>query len=193
MTDEDESDHVTTLIWDGDIVMGVEQPVKVAERKDRQDWESWIDQQIREAQERGAFDQLPGRGRPLDLTPNPYARDQYLAFKILKNAGCAPEWIELDKVVRGKLEAALATLARRWDRRETRLSQLACRPGSESEVERQQVEASWLSAVAAFEAEVQGINREIAELNLKVPSPRFQRSKVDPCREVDRLTGGSSG
>lgn len=28
-------------------------------------WESWIDQQIREATERGEFDNLPGRGKPL--------------------------------------------------------------------------------------------------------------------------------
>ena len=43
-------------------------PADVARRRDR---ESWIDQQIREAQERGEFDNLPGKGRPLDLTPNP--------------------------------------------------------------------------------------------------------------------------
>ena len=28
-------------------------------------WESAIEQQIREAQERGAFDRLPGQGKPL--------------------------------------------------------------------------------------------------------------------------------
>ena len=28
-------------------------------------WESWIDQQIREAREAGAFDNLPGAGKPL--------------------------------------------------------------------------------------------------------------------------------
>lgn len=28
-------------------------------------WESWIDRQIREAQERGDFDDLPGAGKPL--------------------------------------------------------------------------------------------------------------------------------
>lgn len=28
-------------------------------------WESWIDQQIRVAQEQGAFDNLPGAGKPL--------------------------------------------------------------------------------------------------------------------------------
>jgi DnaJ-like protein len=30
-----------------------------------QSWESWIDQQIREAREEGAFDNLPGAGKPL--------------------------------------------------------------------------------------------------------------------------------
>lgn len=29
-------------------------------------FESWIDRQIREAQERGEFDNLPGAGRPID-------------------------------------------------------------------------------------------------------------------------------
>ena len=28
-------------------------------------WESWIDQQIREAREAGAFDNLPGAGKPI--------------------------------------------------------------------------------------------------------------------------------
>jgi len=28
-------------------------------------WESWIDRQIREAQERGEFDNLPGSGKPI--------------------------------------------------------------------------------------------------------------------------------
>ena len=37
--------------------------------------------QIREAQERGEFDDLPGEGQPLDLAANPYAQDRELAFK----------------------------------------------------------------------------------------------------------------
>jgi DnaJ family protein C protein 28 len=171
----------------------VEQSVKVKDRKDdRKDWESWIDQQIQEAQERGVFDQLPGRGRPLDLTPNPYAQDRYLAYKILRDAGYAPEWIELDKVIRGKLEVSMATLGRCWEWREMRLSELAHRSDVKAKIERQRVEAGWQNAVAAFEVEVEAINREIVELNLKVPSPRFQRSRVNPEREVERLTGGSS-
>lgn len=162
------------------------------EQRERKNWESWIDQQIREAQERGAFDHLPGRGRPLDLTPNPYAQDRDLAFKILKDAGYAPEWIELDKVIRSRLEAALATLTRRWEWREVQLTELTSRADSRVEIERKRVEASWQRAIAAFEVEVEGINREIADLNLKVPSARFQRARVNPAREVERLTGVSN-
>ena len=158
------------------------------EQRKPRDWESWIDQQIREAQERGKFDDLPGRGKPLDLAPNPYAQEQELAFKILKDAGYAPEWIELDKAIRGKLERARATLARRWDWRETRLRELVDRSDSWSEAERCRVLTSWQRAVATFEAEVEAINKEITELNLKVPSPRFQRAKADAVREVKRLT-----
>jgi DnaJ family protein C protein 28 len=163
-------------------------PTDVARRRDR---ESWIDQQIREAQERGEFDNLPGKGKPLDLTPNPYAQDQELAFKILKDAGYAPEWIELDKAIRGKLEAARAKLARRWEWCQGRLHELedestsaAGRSNRWVEAERDRVLAGCRQAVVAFEEEVAGINKEIAELNLKVPSSRFQRSKVDAAREI---------
>jgi DnaJ family protein C protein 28 len=162
----------------------------MAKPKSPRDWESWIDQQIREAQERGEFDNLPGRGKPLDLTPNPHARDQELAFKILKDAGYAPEWIELDKGIRGKLENARLALVRSWEWRQARLHELGERSGPGSEEERSRVEAGWQQAIAAFKAEGKAINREILELNLKVPGSRFQRSKVDPSQEVERLTKG---
>ncbi len=158
--------------------------MKVA--KDR---ENWIDRQIREAQERGVFDNLPGRGKPVDLTPNPYAQDRELAHKILKDAGYAPDWIELDKAIRGKLERARADLRRSWTWRDERLAELAGRSDSWAEAERERVLAGWQRAVARFEQDVAGINREIADFNLKVPSPRFQRGKVNAAREVARIEG----
>jgi DnaJ family protein C protein 28 len=158
-------------------------------RKSSRDWESWIDQQIREAQERGEFDDLPGKGKPLDLAANPYAKDRELAFKVLKDAGYAPDWIELDKALRGKLERARAVLVRRLDWREMRLRELADRSDSWSEAERRRVQANWERSVSAFALDVEAINREIAELNLMVPSPRFQRSGIDLDREIESLAG----
>jgi DnaJ family protein C protein 28 len=160
----------------------------MTQRKSPGDWESWIDEQIREAEQRGEFDNLPGKGKPLDLTPNPYAHEQELAFKILKDAGYAPEWIELDKTIRGNLERAEATLARQWKWYQDRLSELADRSGGWAEAERKRALAAWQQAVATFKLTVESINAEITELNLKVPDARFQRSKVDATREVDRLT-----
>jgi DnaJ family protein C protein 28 len=163
----------------------------VKEQKSSRDWESWIDQQVREAQERGAFDDLPGKGRPLDLMSNPYAQEQEMAYKILKDAGYAPEWIELDKAIRGRLERAQATLTRSWEWRQVRLGELANRMDGWSVAEQQRVLAGWQGAVTAFEEEIAAINQEIAELNLTVPAPRFQRRKVDAAREVARLEAKS--
>ena len=35
-------------------------------------WESWIDYQIREAQERGEFDDLPAAGKPIPDLDKPF-------------------------------------------------------------------------------------------------------------------------
>src|SRR5262249_40909486 len=71
-------------------------------------WESLIDRQIREAKERGEFENLPHQGRPLPLEDDRLAGDHAMAFRMLRDAGFAPPWIETDKEVR-------AILARRDD------------------------------------------------------------------------------
>jgi DnaJ family protein C protein 28 len=159
----------------------------VEEPRKPRDWDNWIDQQIREAQERGAFDDLPGKGRPLDLTPNPFAQDRELAFKILKDAGYAPDWIELDKAIRGKLERVRADLSTSREWRQARLAELGQRTDSWAQAERQRVLEAWQQSVTTFQEEIAAINADITTLNLKVPAPRFQRSKIDPARELVHL------
>jgi DnaJ family protein C protein 28 len=191
MADQNDVNHILPFERDGRIVTRQQGYVKVNEQKSSRDWESWIDQQIREAQERGAFDNLPGRGRPIDLTPNPYAQDREMAFKILKDAGYAPDWLELDKAIRGKLDQARASLARSWEWRQARLDELADHTDSWGVAERKRVLAGWRQAVVTFEEQVAAINVEISNLNLKVPAPRFQRGQIDAAHEVARLKAGS--
>jgi hypothetical protein len=153
------------------------------------DWESWIDQQILEAQARGDFDNLPGTGKPLSLEPNPYASDREMAYKILKDAGYAPEWIELDKSIRRRLDKARATLSRSWAWYQASRSGLGTSPAGRVEREREQLDGGWQRAVTAFQSEIEAINADIAALNLKVPSPRFQRARVDEAWERQKITG----
>ena len=75
-------------------------------------WETLTERLIREAQEAGAFDDLPGQGRPLKLGHEGHAGDMAMANHILRNAGAAPPWIEADKAVRRSLDAIEALVAR---------------------------------------------------------------------------------
>jgi len=75
-------------------------------------WESLTERLIREAQEAGAFDDLPGQGQPLELEDDSHAGDMATANHILRNAGAAPPWIEADKAVRRSLDAIEALIAR---------------------------------------------------------------------------------
>jgi len=49
------------------------------------------EERIRQAQDEGAFDDLPGRGRPLCLDDDAHVpEDLRMAWRVLKNAGCLP-------------------------------------------------------------------------------------------------------
>lgn len=75
-------------------------------------WESWVDRLIVEAQERGEFDDLPGHGKPLHLEDAPFANGLEVGFGVLKNAGVAPYWIELEKAIREQTTRLDEILAR---------------------------------------------------------------------------------
>ena len=71
--------------------------------------ESFIEQQIRKAIAEGEFDDLPGKGKPVDLrayfdTPE----DLRMAYSILKDANIVPEEVQLLKdieALKAQLEA----------------------------------------------------------------------------------------
>jgi len=53
--------------------------------------ERLAEERIRQAQEEGAFDGLPGQGQPLALDDDTHVpEDLRLAWRVLKNAGCLP-------------------------------------------------------------------------------------------------------
>jgi hypothetical protein len=56
-----------------------------------------VDRQIREAQERGDFDDLPGKGKPLPVEP--WDGEWALAHHVLKLAGETLPWIALGREI----------------------------------------------------------------------------------------------
>ena len=83
------------------------------------------EERIKKAQEEGAFDNLPGKGKPLDLEDDAsIPEDLRLAYKILKNANCLPVEMELRKEIlnlRQLLNTAIDEETRRELRRELNL------------------------------------------------------------------------
>lgn len=68
-------------------------------------FETWIERQIREAQERGEFDDLPGAGKPLPGAGRPYDENWWLNDK-LKREGASV--LPPSLVLRRAAEDALA-------------------------------------------------------------------------------------
>lgn len=74
-------------------------------------WGWLVEKRIQRAQERGDFEGLPGRGKPLPLPEeNPFEGTWRLAFHLLKNADLLPTWIELDKEARARRAETIVAL-----------------------------------------------------------------------------------
>ena len=59
------------------------------------------EERIRQAIQRGEFDDLPGSGKPLVLEDDGHIPDDLrLAYKVLKNANCLPPELELKKEIK---------------------------------------------------------------------------------------------
>lgn len=70
-------------------------------------FESWVDRQIREAEERGAFDELPGAGKPLPGLDQPYDELWWVREKLAReNVSALPPSLVLAKEAEEALAAA---------------------------------------------------------------------------------------
>jgi hypothetical protein len=133
--------------------------------------ETLIERKIREAMAEGAFDDLPYQGTRLPLDDDSAAGDWALAYRMLRNAGAAPPWIESDKAVRRLL-----------DERD-RLLEHAARRGAHGQAR----------ARAELTRIVDAANRAIVRLNAEAPTSRQHRSPLDLDAEVDRLERAPAG
>lgn len=150
-----------------------EEPRLASRPHAKREWSDLVERRIQEAMADGAFEKLPGKGKPLNLGRNPYLDPSLeLAYGLLKNNGYAPEWIARDKEIRQNLEAARARLRLAWAQRQDGPAQ----------------EADWQVAVARFEESLTQLNGKIDDFNLIVPISSCQRIRLrlaDELRQLD--------
>jgi hypothetical protein len=71
-------------------------------------YEKIVEQRIKEAMEKGEFDDLPGKGKPIPIEDDSHVpEDLRLAYKLLKNADCLPPELLEKKEIR-QMEDMLA-------------------------------------------------------------------------------------
>jgi hypothetical protein len=122
-------------------------------------WENIAERKILEAMSEGAFDNLTGKGRPLNLEENPYEDPSLrMAHRLLRNNGFAPAWVEEAKDLEQEIDLALRALAAK-------------------------------GTLDRFRERMAEINRRILAHNLKTPSALFHMRPVDAEAEIRRLTG----
>lgn len=139
-----------------------------------------IDEIIRKAMEEGAFDNLRGAGKPLNLEDNPYIDPSWqLAYHLLKENGFALSFIETRQAIDTELAAARANLARAWEWRQA---------NAVRQDDARWVETQWQNALAAFMETVEALNKRISDYNISIPLDRFHRQKVSVSDEVGRLS-----
>jgi hypothetical protein len=68
-------------------------------RREINDWDEYVQEEIHGAIGRGEFDNLPDKGKPIKIWRTELNPEHDLAFSRLKNAGVMPAWMELDAEV----------------------------------------------------------------------------------------------
>ena len=132
-----------------------------------------IDDQIEKAREEGAFEDLPGKGKPLShLDTDPL-------HQVLKAQGFRARWIELDHEIRQKTDVAEQAVKRTYE--------WVMQTWAGGSADRQFVQDEWHKARRIFHERVSEVNRLILNYNLQVPPQIGQRFPLKEEEVLQRL------
>ena len=147
----------------------------VAERK----IQAWIDD--------GGPDRLPNKGQPIDLADNPFVpADLRMAFRVMKNADVAPDWIEISK----EIEAALTRCreAGRWFHDGLRRDRIELRGAAADALPAIRERMRERAARFADEqrARYRHVNALIERFNVACPVGHLHRQQLDLENQISR-------
>ncbi len=145
--------------------------------------EKSIEEIIRRAMQEGKFDDLPGKGKPLQLDQNPHEDPEMrAAYHILKSGGFSLPWIESLNEIESNRKRARNKLSQAWMWR---------KGGDADQVDLQLMESEWMRSVDKFKEGIAAINIQIRTYNLEVPNVRFQLPLLDAEQEIEQITKSS--
>ena len=129
----------------------------------------------------GAFDNLAGKGKPLDLRENPFVdKDWQMAFHILEQQGFVLPWMDARNSIEQEFQIAQQNLTRTWQWRSEQLVD-----GEDVGL----VEEEWRRAVSRFTEKVTALNKRIDDYNLLIPADVFYRSRINGEKEIAAIQG----
>ncbi|XP_009590766.1 uncharacterized protein [Nicotiana tomentosiformis] len=121
------------------------------------------------------FENLPGKGKPLDLNTNPHADPaEDTLYRILSRNKCAPEWVELNKEIRSNVVDWRSALKKAWTHKDS------------------VGDSKWIEASESLKLQMRDINNKVFRYNLIVPFGR-EMFGLKWEKEIDRLKEESAG
>lgn len=128
------------------------------------EWSDLVSQRVEDAMRRGLFDNLSGKGKPLDLERNPYVpADQQMTMHLLKNHDLVPEWIAARREVldtrdrlRAELKQGVEAIRKQMD-------------SADAVEERARLNQAWKRWLNGWYSRMEDLNYRIMIQNLKQP------------------------
>ena len=135
---------------------------------------------IEEAIRAGAFDDLPGRGKPLKLLINPYAPGTELAYQLLQDNQYTLPWISERTGVLARIETLRDEIGQSW------ATYCEEYQASIDDSQRSAVAQEWQQLTLLWAGQITELNQEIATVNLKQPADRLEILKLSLAAELAR-------
>ncbi len=147
----------------------------------RFEYRDLIEDLIQDGQDRGVFDNLSGKGKPLDLGSNLYEGDRKLANQLMKEHDVVPPWLARRSQAAEAADELRQDFDRRW-RRHEQAYRLVRDDGR-----RKALALSWRSHCRRWEAEIVEVNTLVDEFNLRRPINGMELIKLRLNDELKRV------
>lgn len=129
-----------------------------------------VDDVLEQAVADGEFDDLPGAGKPLSLDQTPHVpADMRTAYRLLNNAGMAPDWIELGRRIQQEIEGVHSSVRAHHDRVQMARQALLERPAGEFSDRFRRITRLHRDARAPLQGRLLGIGRMIDAYDVLAP------------------------